>query len=63
MMRWKSKRVILLTGGITATLLLAQCDTVTVLTSEMLFRPKIVELPMGEGKIVSYEVNSWVKKP
>ncbi len=63
MMRWKSKKVILLTGGITATLLLAQCDTVTVLTSEMLFRPKIVELPMGEGKIVSYEVNSWVKKP
>ena len=58
----KSKKIILLIGSVAAVLSLTMCDVVTVEVSRLLFPAKIIDFPMGEGKTISYPINSWVKK-
>lgn len=52
-----------LAGSVIIALSLTQCDLVTTATSELLFPPKLVDFPLGEGRIVSYSVTSWISKP
>ncbi|HFC8502021.1 TPA: hypothetical protein ACFP30_002112 [Neisseria oralis] len=62
MMRRKSKKIILLIGSIAAILSLTQCDLAKVSLSQALFPAKVIPFPIGEGKTVSYTVDSWGKK-
>lgn len=57
------KKPILWAGSLAAVLSLTMCDVVTVEVSRLLFPAKIIDFPMGEGKTISYPINSWVKKP
>ena len=62
-MRLIPKKPILWAGSLAAVLSLTMCDVVTVEVSRLLFPAKIIDFPMGEGKTISYPINSWVKKP
>ncbi|OSI17971.1 hypothetical protein BWD09_04255 [Neisseria dentiae] len=59
----KTLNKVLLAGGVIAALSLTQCDLVTTATSELLFPPKLVDFPLGEGKTISYPLTSWIEKP
>ena len=47
----------------TLSLSLTQCDLITTSTSELLFQPKVVDFPLGEGKAINYPLTSWIDKP
>ncbi len=59
----KTINKVFLTGGVIATLSLTQCDLATTAVSELLYPPKLVDFPLGEGKVVSYPITSWIDKP
>ncbi|WP_373747427.1 hypothetical protein [Neisseria dentiae] len=59
----KTLNKVLLAGGVIAALSLTQCDVATVAVSQLLFRPKVVDFPLGEGTTISYPIISWVEKP
>ena len=59
-----TKKRIALGLTMAAVLALAQCDLVRVSASQLIHTPPLeVNLPMGEGKQVSYPVRSWIDKP
>ncbi|WP_373761739.1 hypothetical protein [Neisseria dentiae] len=59
----KTLNKVLLAGGVITALSLTQCDVATVAVSQLLFRPKVVDFPLGEGKVISYPITSWIEKP
>lgn len=61
-MRLIPKKTILWAGSLAVVLSLTQCDLVKVYLSQALFPAEVVPFPMGEGKTVSYTVDSWVEK-
>ena len=61
-MRLIPKKPILWAGSLAAVLSLTQCDLVKVYLSQALFPAEVVPFPMGEGKTVSYTVDSWAEK-
>ena len=61
-MRLIPKKTILWAGSLAVVLSLTQCDLVKVYLSQALFPAEVVPFPMGEGKTVSYTVDSWAKK-
>ncbi len=59
----KTLNKVLLAGGVITALSLTQCDLATTMVSELLFPPKLIDFPLGEGKAVSYPITSWIDKP
>ncbi len=62
-MKFFTKKRIAFVLAIAAALGLAQCDLLRVWGSQTIGSTPKVDFPLGEGKTISYSVNSWVKKP
>ncbi|WP_373761740.1 hypothetical protein [Neisseria dentiae] len=59
----KTLNKVLLAGGMITALSLTQCDVATVAVSQLFFPMKVVDFPLGDGKVISYPITSWIEKP